>query len=106
MTIKPPHGATTKKPLNVTKPAMSDKDNATIVTTVFAEFDQTTSSIASKSSTESVTATPIPEHDVSTTPQTQDPIGSSNSTSPSCKKGFFRNSNGNCELKLQNPSNA
>lgn len=118
MTIKPQNGttSTTKKPLTTETVTQIDKDNATLsladyeLTTKIIEKNEsitgnavTTDSASYSSSTTVATTTLRREGMINNTITTSE---SNNATALSdCKKGFFRNSKGNCELKLQNPSN-
>lgn len=121
ITIKPQNG-TTKKPLNVTETTtFPSKQNSTVPLTATETTIQqsnysstTTEKLLSTDAlnnsddltTTSVTPTIIPQGDISST-TTRNTVIANTTVLPSdgCKKGFFRNTNGICELKLQNPSN-
>lgn len=129
MTIKPQNGttSTTIKPLNTTEALLlTGNENITL-----AEFESTTklestapvittekvatsSAMATNVLSSTVVATTIitvaDTHEplFNTTPHglpTSDNHTASATALSDCKKGFHRNIKGNCELKLQNPSN-
>lgn len=126
MTIKPQNGttSTTMKPSNTTEALLLiGNDNAPL-----AEFESTTKLIEnnvpiSTTQKEVITtamATNISSSTVATTisvaadalphNMTLQALPSADNytattTTTDCKKGFYRNNKGNCELKLQSPSN-
>lgn len=116
MTIKPQNGTTTTiKPLNTVTVMLINKDNATAAA---AELESTTQIIEKITPSEHVLAvdpttaiTTLTNTSITSnttfgfeTPNNTNAVENSTATLIDCKKGLYR-IKGNCELKLQNPSN-